>query len=250
MTMKKSRRCSGDSTISNPETRDAMNELVDAIIRDYVKWWYNPIVPSDKSFPLSCRKTLSSFLLNLSNHLSKKRPADAFLDFLTNSSSIIIVFFSELSNAFAEVPSDSRMAAPDIVYAYLAENPESNLSNLLNQKQQAAKLRMVSEDILAFVNRSTYDCDPAKVFLREILAGVCLEMTLQTCSKADWINAWIVYLLEAGEPDFNQAIDVGMQTGPTSDSTLIDIDGNLGNIGLVKGIGTLLNSRRRAERNP
>ena len=218
-----------------PETREALNELVEAVIRDYVKWWYDPIVPSDKSFPLACRKTLSSFLLAISNHLSKKRPADAFLNFLTNSSSIIIVFFSELSNAFAEVPSESRPLAADVIYTYLAENPDSNLSNLLNQRQQAAKFRMVSEDLLGFLDRPTHDCDPAKTFLREILAGVCLEMTLQTCSKAEWINAWIVYLLEAGEPDFSQAIDVGMQTGPSADNTLIDIDGNLGNIGLVKG---------------
>ncbi|KAH8910971.1 hypothetical protein BR93DRAFT_923695, partial [Coniochaeta sp. PMI_546] len=60
-------------------------------------------------------------------------------------------------------------------------------------------------------------------------------MTLQTCSKPEWINGWIVYLLEAGEPDFNQAIDVGMQTGPSLDTAFVDIDGNVGNIGLSKG---------------
>ncbi|KAH8879991.1 hypothetical protein GQ53DRAFT_755470 [Thozetella sp. PMI_491] len=218
-----------------PETREALNELVDAIIRDYVKWWYSPILPADKSFPLASRKTLTSFLLTISSHLSRKRPADAFLDFLTNSTSIIIVFFSELSNAFAELPTDSRMSAADVVYTYLAENPDSNLSNLLSQRQQAGKFKMVSEDLLGFFDRSTLDCDPARIFLREILAGVCLEMTLQTCSKPEWINGWIVYLLEAGEPDFNQAIDVGMQTGPSADSNLVDIDGNVGNIGITKG---------------
>ncbi|KAK0615879.1 PXA domain-containing protein [Bombardia bombarda] len=218
-----------------PETREALNELVEAVIRDYVRWWYSPIVPSDKFFPLACRKTLTSFLLAISNRLSRKRPADAFLDFLTNSSSIVIVFFSELSNAFSELPSESRLSAADAVSNYLAAHPDSNLYNLLNQRQQSAKFKMVAEDLLAFLEKSTYDCDPARVFLREILAGVVLEMTLQSCSKPEWINAWIVYLLEAGEPDFNQAIDVGMQTGPGAEVAFADFDGNVGNIGLAKG---------------
>jgi hypothetical protein len=218
-----------------PETREAMNELVDAVIDNYVKWWYSPIVPSDKFFPLACRKTLTTFLTSVSNRLSRKRPADAFLDFLTNSSSILVVFMSELSNAFSELPADSKVSAPDAVYNYLASHPESNLSNLLNQKQQAHKFRMAAEDMLGFLDRSSYECDPARVFLREILAGVVLEMTLQSCSKPEWINSWIVYLLEAGEPDLSQAIDVGMQTGPGTDAAFADLDGNVGNIGLTRG---------------
>ncbi|KAL2260111.1 hypothetical protein VTK26DRAFT_6002 [Humicola hyalothermophila] len=218
-----------------PETREAMNELVDAVIDNYVKWWYSPIVPSDKFFPLACRKTLTSFLTAVSNCLSRKRPADAFLDMLTNSSSIVIVFLSELANAFAELPADSKLTAADAVYNYLASHPESNLANLLNQKQQAHKFRMIAEDLLGFLDRSSYECDAARVFLREILAGVVLEMTLQSCSKPEWINSWIVYLLESGEPDLSQAIDEGMQTGPGADVAFADFDGNVGNIGLTKG---------------
>jgi hypothetical protein len=218
-----------------PETREAMTALVDAVIRDYVKWWYSPILPTDHSFPLASRRVLSSFLLSVSNHLSRKRPADAFLDFLTNASSMVIVFLSELSSAFSEVPADSNMTAVDAVYSYLASNTDSNLANLLNQRQQAAKFRMVAEDLLAFLDRSTHDCDPARVFLREILAGVIMEMTLKSCSKPEWINGWIVYLLEAGEPDFSQAIDVGMQTGPDmNNNTFSDLDGNVGSIAGAK----------------
>lgn len=219
-----------------PETQDALNGLVDAVIRDYVKWWYGPIVPSDRSFPLACRKILTSFLVSVSNHLGKKRPADSFLDFLTNTSSIVIVFFTEMSRAFAELPPDSNMTAADAVYNYLASNPDSTLSHLLSQKHQASKFKSVAEDLLGFLDRQTFDCDPAHTFLREVLSSVVLEMSLQTCSKAEWINGWIVYLLEAGEPDFSQAIDVGMQTGPDANSAVFaDMDGNVGNIGLAKG---------------
>ncbi|CAK7266105.1 hypothetical protein SEPCBS57363_001927 [Sporothrix epigloea] len=257
-----------------PETRQALNGLVDAIIRDYVQWWYQPIVPSDQSFPLSCRRVLTSFLVSVSNHLSRKRPADAFLDFLTNSSSIVIVLFSELATAFADhaeqVPQQQQsqsqaqnpdanptISAADAIYSYLASNPNSSLANLLSQHQQAIKFRMVADDLLGFLDRECYDCNPARNFLREIAATSILESTLQTCSKPEWINTWIVYLLEAGEPDFSQAIDVGMQTRPdtatagnsssnggatTSGATAsahmhhasIDIDGNVGNIALPK----------------
>ena len=227
-----------------PETREAMNELVEAVIDNYVKWWYSPVVPADKFFPLACRKTLTTFLTSLSNRLSRKRPADGFLDFLTNSSSILVVFMSELSNAFSELPADSKVTAADAVYSYLAEHPDSNLSTLLNQKQQTQKFRMAADDLLGFLDRSSYECDPARVFLREILAGVVLELTLQSCSKADWINAWIVYLLESGEPDISQAIDVGMQTGPVADVVFADLDGNVGNIGLTKGNRSSLEQER------
>lgn len=218
-----------------PETKEAVTGLLDAIIRDYIKWWYSPIIPTDHSFPLACRKGLTAYILAISNRMCKKRPADAFLDLLTNSSSIAIAFMSELAGAFADVPPESSMTAVDVVYNYLASNPESRLNTLLNQRQQAAKFRMVAEDLLSFLEPSAYDCDPARIFLREILANTVLETTLQICSKPEWINGWIVYLLEAGEPDLNQAIDVGMQTGPdSSNNILFDLDGNMGNVGIAK----------------
>ncbi|KAL7623006.1 hypothetical protein AAE478_006685 [Parahypoxylon ruwenzoriense] len=214
-----------------PETRQALNDLVDAIIRDYVDWWYGPIVPSDKSFPLSCRKILVNFLLGLSNQLSRKRPADAFVDFLTHTCSIIIVFLSEMASAYSELPSDTNLTAADAIYNYLASNTEAPLSNLLSQRQQAGKFKVVAEDLLGFLDRSAYDCDPARIFLREILATIILESTLQTCSKAEWINAWIVYLLESGETDLSQAIDDAIQ----DQKAFGDVDGNVGNIGLSRG---------------
>ncbi|KAL2264688.1 hypothetical protein VTJ83DRAFT_7198 [Remersonia thermophila] len=227
-----------------PESREAMTQLVDAVIDSYVRWWYHPIVPADKFFPLACRKTLTGFLASVSNRLRRKRPADAFLEFLTNSSSILVVFMSELSNAFSALPPDSKATAADAVYNYLASHPESNLATLLNQKQQAHKFRMAAEDLLGFLDRPTYECDPVRIFLREILAGVVLETVLQSCSKAEWINQWIVYLLESGEPDISQAIDVGMQTGPGAEIAFADFDGNVGNIGLTKGNRSSLEQER------
>lgn len=214
-----------------PETRNALNSLVDAVIRDYVEWWYDPIIPSEEAFPLSCRRVFTRFILSVSNQLSRKRPADAFVDFLTNTCSIIIVFFSEMTAAYAAVNADSTTSATDAIYGYLSSNTDSPLSNLLNQRQQAAKFRMVADDLLAFLDRSVYECDPAKIFLRQILSNIVLEGTLQSCSKAEWINGWIVYLLESGETDLSQAIDDAIQ----EQKAFADVDGNFGNISLAKG---------------
>ena len=218
-----------------PETAAALNKLVDAIIRDYVKWWYSPILPAESSFPAASRKTLTRFLLSVSQNLSRKRPADTFLDFLTNSSSIIIVFLNELFGAMT-LSQGANVPAAEAIYTYLSANPESKLANILSEKQQARKFKMIAEDILQnFLEKSAYDCDPARIFLKEILAGLCLEMTLKSCSKPEWINGWIVYLLEEGEPDFSQAIDAGMGNGDQLlSSGFSDLDGNLGNISLAK----------------
>ena len=192
-----------------PETKDALTNLVDTIVRDYVKWWYLPVLPLEMAFPHACRQTLTGFLLAVSSHLSRKRPADTFLEFLTNSSSIVIVFLGELSSALkSSAPSSS---ASDSVRHYLEANPSSSLANVLDIEQQNKKLRAVAQDILhTFLDRKVYDCEPASVFLREILGSVILDMTVTKCSRPEFINEWIIYGLEEGDTEILQAIDAGV----------------------------------------
>jgi hypothetical protein len=233
-----------------PETATALNGLVDAVIRDYVNWWYKPILPSDQTFPNATRQTLTKFILSISNHLSRKRPADTFLDFLTNSSSIVIVFLNELSSALS-ASQGTNVPPAEAVYTYLSANPESNLANVLNGKQQAKKFKMVADDVLqTFLEKSAYDCDPARLFLREVFAGLVLESTLTICSKPEWINGWIVYLLEEGEPDFSQAIDAGMVTGnDVLSNPFSDLDGNVGNIGVAKASKSQIERKQETKRH-
>ena len=174
------------------------------------RWWYRPILPSEKTFPLACRQTLTGFILSISNHLSKKRPADVFLDFLTHSTSIVIVFLSELSNA---LQIGHGQSPEDAIYQYLREEPDSNLANVLNKQQQEHKLGLVADDILAnFCDTKALNFPPSKIFLRNILAGVVLEMTVKNCAKPEWINGWIVYLLEEGEPEITNVIDAAVES--------------------------------------
>jgi hypothetical protein len=231
-----------------PETQAALNGLVDAIIRDYVQWWYSPILPKDQSFPNAARQTLTRFILSISHHLSRKRPADTFLDFLTNSSSIIIVFLNELTSALS-TSQGTDIPPSEAIYTYLSSNPESNLANVLNERQQTKKFKMIAEDILQnFLEKPAYDCDPARVFLREVVAGLMLEMTLKTCSKPEWINGWIIYLLEEGEPDLSQAIDAGMGSDVLS-NPFNDFDGNMGNVGLTKPSKSQIEEKKESKRH-
>lgn len=173
------------------------------------RWWYSPVLPLESKFPFSCRQVLTGFLLAVSSHLSRKRPADTFLDFLTNSSSIVIVFLSELSGALraSGAPSDASQA----VHSFLEANPSSSLANVLDIKQQNRKLKAVAEDILQnFLEPKVYACEPTRVFLREILASVVLETTVTSCSRPEFINEWIIWSLEESDTGLLEAIDAGV----------------------------------------
>lgn len=149
-------------------------------------------------------------MTNVSSHLARKRTEDTFLQFLTNSSSIIIVFFNELAAAFSGAGS-----SPDaqlIVEQYLENSPESSLANVLSQEQQKKKLNMIADDILAnYLDSKAYACSPVRDFLREVFAGLILESTVISLARPEFINEWIVYLLQDGESEIMHAIDAGVE---------------------------------------
>ncbi|KAI4710597.1 hypothetical protein J4E89_005054 [Alternaria sp. Ai002NY15] len=192
-----------------PETAAALTELTDAVIRDYVKWWYSPLLPSEDTFPNSCRQTLTAFVLSISAHLSRKRPADNFLDFVTRSSSFMIILLQEIAAAIQASPGDVPTEAVDI---YLKMKRDSTLANILDPDYQMKQFSVAAEDILQnYLEPKTYNCVPARLFLHQILAKLILEMIVVSCSKPEWINGWIVYLLEEGEPELLNAIDAGVE---------------------------------------
>ena len=198
-----------DFTQFQPETRAALNEFTEAIIGDYVKWWFSPLLPTEQTFPSACRQMLTQFILAFSNRLSKKRTADPVLDFMANSTSIMIVFFQELGIALKASQNQDPATA---IHTYLQYQPESNLANVINTSQQQRKLEIVADDVLQnFLDKPAYECPPMKSFLRVVLSGLILQPTIDMCSKPEWINGWIVYLLEEGEPELMNVIDAGVE---------------------------------------
>lgn len=163
-------------------------------------------MPGDDSFPYSCKKTLSAFVQSLAAHLSYKRPTNLFVDLVTNSTSIIVVFLSELAIALNANPQADAAIA---VESYLEKHPNSNLARMLEATQQAKKLDVVAEDMLSnFLDPKVYDCPPLNAFLNMILSRTVLASILQSCSQPEWLNDWIIYLLQ-GSQSLVHDIDIG-----------------------------------------
>ncbi|RPA99434.1 hypothetical protein L873DRAFT_1767608 [Choiromyces venosus 120613-1] len=137
-------------------------------------------------------------------HISSKRPTDTFLLFLVSTSNTFIVFFRELAQT-----------AQSSIGTYIEEYPSSALAQLVDRESQRRKLRMAADDILqTFLPAEAVDCAPVRTFLTEILAGVVLAKTVEMCSSSDFINDWIIYLLEAEtQPEILQKIDIGAVEG-------------------------------------
>lgn len=199
-----------------PEAVTALNTFTDAVIKDYVHYWYDPTVPGEMSFPVSCRRTFMAFVLSLSGHLQHQRPADAFMTFMTNASSMIIVFLHELSLALNASPNSSPEEA---ISAYLQMKPDSSLAYMLDEKAQKLKLADTAETILQdYLDPKSYNCPPVHSFLKQILAQLVLGYTVELCSRPEWINDWIVYGLEESETtkEVMDIVDAGVEGRSTA----------------------------------
>lgn len=96
--------------------------------------------------------------------------------------------------------SSSNTDCSQALYKYLESNPDSNLANVLDVEHQKRKLHAAADDILqTFLDSKAYQFEPSRTFLQEVLAGLILESTIITCSKQEWINGWIVFLLEEND---------------------------------------------------
>ncbi|KAL4819049.1 PXA domain-containing protein [Aspergillus spinulosporus] len=199
-----------DALSLGPITASALHSLIDAVMRDYVNSWYEPILPSESTFPNACQAVLTSFVASIASHLSRKRAADTVLEFLTNSSSIVIVFLNELSAAFRAA--GPNVTAEDAVLQYMESNPESSLSSLLAHQQQRQKLQTISDDLLSrYLDSKVYNCIPVRNFLREVLTGIAFESAITSVSRPEFINGWIIYLFSEGESEIMSAIDAGVE---------------------------------------
>jgi len=200
-----------------PESQAALNIFTDAVIKDYVLYWYDYAIPGEKSFPASCRRTFTAFVLSLTKHIQTKRPADAFIDFASNASSIVIVFLSELAQALNASPNSP---AENAISAYLKMKPDSSLAYMLDQGSQKKRLDDVAEDMLqTYLDPKAYNCPPVHIFLKEVLAQLVLGYTVDMCSKPDWINDWIVYGLEESETtkEVMDIVDAGVEGRSNND---------------------------------
>lgn len=121
------------------------------------------------------------------------------------------MFLNELAAAFAAAD-PSVTEASQVVDQYLKNSPDSSLANVLSEEQQRKKLNMVADDILSnFLDSKSYSCSPVRDFLREVFARLVLESTVTSLSRPEFINDWLIYLLQDGESEIMHAIDAGVE---------------------------------------
>ena len=156
------------------------------MIRDYVDWWFSPL-STDTEFPSACRRSLESLATSFAEHVQSKVPAEMVMLAIMSASSTLIVFFRELRSASLEAESATGVAE------YIRNNPDSALAQMIDEKFQREKLRYLASRILAsFARKKDMECDPARLFTREILAMQIFDLTAQSCSTSSYINWYIV----------------------------------------------------------
>lgn len=191
-----------------------------------MRHWYTPLLPGEDNFPNSCQAALSGTILRVYSHVSQKRTPDTLLTCLVSTSNILIVFFRELSTA---LESPNLLSAPGAsIASYVEDDPSSALAQLLDQDLQKRKYRLAAEDILqSFLERKLMECHPARIFLHEVLAGVILPMTVDKFSEADWINSWIIFLLDEEVNEVSPIVQLGESfQNKREESHLQDGEGN------------------------
>ncbi|RAH50169.1 PX domain protein [Aspergillus brunneoviolaceus CBS 621.78] len=210
-----------DFSSFGPKTAASLRSIRDEILNKYVNQWSKLILPPESTFTTSCREVLVGFVTRLGLHISRKRPADTFLELLINFSSLMIVFLNELSAAFNAA--EFAESPERFISRYLDLHPASNLANILQKEQQRQKMKMVAEDILSgYLDSNVHDCALMRQFLRDVLSSIMSDSVVSALSQPETINAWIVQLLGEGESQIMQAIDLGVDKAKSQDVTVSD----------------------------
>ncbi|KAK6539589.1 hypothetical protein TWF694_009798 [Orbilia ellipsospora] len=181
-----------DFSALNPKVAIALDELCNSIIRDCINSWYLMLVPDDSSFSATCHQHLTQTFVRFSRHLKSKRPADVFVMSVFNISGTMMVFMRELSQALNGTR-DIRAG----IRTYISTHPKSQLSTMLHTGEQNKILEILASEMISqFAPRDLKNCEPVVTLLRNILRSVILGNMVERFSDPEFINEWIIHLLE------------------------------------------------------
>src|SRR5208282_3365138 len=145
------------------KTNLALRYFWDLLIRDYIDYWFSPLSP-DNEFPSACRRSLESIASSFASHVQSKVPSEMVMLAIMSASSTLIVFFRELRSASLETESATGVAA------YIRNNPDSALAQMVDEKFQREKLRYFSTRLLStFARKKDLECDAGRLLAREML---------------------------------------------------------------------------------
>ncbi|KAF3907688.1 hypothetical protein AA313_de0207350 [Arthrobotrys entomopaga] len=181
-----------DFSSLNPKVAIALDELCNSIIRDCINSWYLMLVPDDSSFSATCHQHLTQTFVRFSRHLKSKRPADVFVMSVFNISGTMMVFMRELSQAL-----NGTRDIKAGIRTYISTYPKSQLSTMLHTGEQNKTLEILASEMISqFAPRDLKNCEPVVTLLRNILRSVILGNMVEKFSDPEFINEWIIHLLE------------------------------------------------------
>ncbi|KAG5518489.1 hypothetical protein PMAC_002885 [Pneumocystis sp. 'macacae'] len=178
----------------SPMIATSFSLLFDNLMKSYISDWYFSI-SKDMSFPMACRMLFDNFSFSLYQHLASKSSYDIVMLFFIQCSNTIIVALRELRSALSFSADDHNIIS--VISAYIAQNPGSALSRLLDQPFQRERLRFESENLMKFLGKKEdLDCSILRTLMREIFTVQIFENVVDICSSADFINEWIIYFYD------------------------------------------------------
>ncbi|KTW30056.1 uncharacterized protein T551_02000 [Pneumocystis jirovecii RU7] len=178
----------------SPMIATSLSLLFDNLMKSYIEDWYFPI-SKDGSFPTACRMLFDHFSLSFYQHLASKSSYDIMMLFFIQCSNTIIVALRELRSALSFSTDDHNIIS--VISAYVAQNPGSALSRLLDQPLQRERFRFESENLMKFLGKKEdLDCSILRTLMREMFTVQIFENVVDICSSADFINEWIIYLYD------------------------------------------------------
>lgn len=191
--------------------RTEMNIFSAKIIRDYVRWWYQPPnFPVDNTFPSECQSSLNCLLNNLYFAVIRKDPI-LYLDAIfTSNVATIGVVLEDLRESYKLKSESDPIGLTRFTMMY----PESPLARMTNKEERKTNLQRRADDLIkTFAKQSDVQSGPVLMFMRQIVAVSVFEAALRNLANKDSLNASIVASLT----------DRPVDCAPPADSTKTQI---------------------------
>ncbi|RPA72877.1 hypothetical protein BJ508DRAFT_314344 [Ascobolus immersus RN42] len=183
------------------ETGKALKELVGVVVREYVEFWYHPLLPAETIFPNSVQTLLNNTILNIASRLQQEKPAALFIALADTTTSHLTALFSELQTALGATNSSPDNAI-EAVKEYTRLYPRSDLAQLVDPVLQRQRLRVFAAQFIeAFIEREARECAVVRKFMIEVLSGVVLDKVLDSMLSPEAIVDWAIYLLDDAPPE-------------------------------------------------
>ncbi|XP_071102568.1 sorting nexin-13-like isoform X1 [Haliotis cracherodii] len=185
---------------------DALQEVLDYTIRDYIKTWYRQLSDHDR-FPLDVRQCAQKAIITFSNRAKEIDWMPHFTQRLVDDFASHIRLFRRAVDKKARLPKEERETADlESIFFDLEVNMENNMSRdlvCLSPEAERQYLQDLIEVILfLLLPQDDFYNKPFRYVVREVLVNGVFMPTIDLLSDPDYINQYIAWLCR--EPSFTK----------------------------------------------